>query len=245
MRVSGRAVRSAATTSRPLPSARRKSMTAKSGGSERAILMPSATLSAASTLKPRRSMATRRRSRSGLSSSTRSSDLPAPSPFGSLVSTMLASPCHPLGGGPIPRDAHAGAALAAIPEREAGAVAPQQRLGDEEAEAHMAALVFARRNIRFSEAVEQERGKARTVVGDLDFDLGRTPARIDMDGAAGELGRVLDEGAERVDHLGHALDLGLGAGGLVRRRRLEHDRLALGAIGLGHEIEELRERHEA
>src|ERR1051325_2818914 len=70
MRAPGRAVLTALTTSRPLPSPSRRSTTAKAGACAVAAVVPAETLSAVETTKPRRSMARASRWQSGASSST-------------------------------------------------------------------------------------------------------------------------------------------------------------------------------
>src|SRR4051794_37974854 len=70
MRAPGRAVLTALTTSRPLPSPSRRSTTAKAGACAVAAVVPAATLSAVETTKPRRSIARASRWQSGASSST-------------------------------------------------------------------------------------------------------------------------------------------------------------------------------
>src|SRR5262250_3138005 len=72
-RASGRRCLSAEITSRPLPSARRISTTAKAGAARSTSVRPSATDSAVVTANPRPSMARARRCRNDLSSSTISS----------------------------------------------------------------------------------------------------------------------------------------------------------------------------
>src|ERR1051325_9559603 len=69
-RAPGRAVLTALTTSRPLPSPSRRSTTAKAGACAVAAVVPAETLSAVATTKPRRSMARASRWQSGASSST-------------------------------------------------------------------------------------------------------------------------------------------------------------------------------
>ena len=68
--MSSRRWRMASITSSPFPSPSRKSTTAYFGGLARALAMPSATVSAVSTLKPRVSIARDNRRRKGASSST-------------------------------------------------------------------------------------------------------------------------------------------------------------------------------
>src|SRR5207248_9135066 len=70
MRAPGRAVLTALTTSRPLPSPSRRWTTARAGACAVAAVVPAATLAAVETTKPRRSIARASRWQSGASSST-------------------------------------------------------------------------------------------------------------------------------------------------------------------------------
>src|SRR5687768_9939160 len=116
----------------------------------------SATVSAPLTANPRRSIASISRCRKARSSSTIRSDLPPPGAMPVEVSSFIAnSRLQIFGPGAIPVDGHAGPAGAAIAEAHDRAEAPQQSLGNEEAEAHMAALALACGNIGFAEAIEQ------------------------------------------------------------------------------------------
>src|SRR5713226_958027 len=230
MRVPGRLRRSALTTSRPLPSARRRSTTAKAGGRSCAVAIPPATLSAVSTTKPRISIAWARRRRSGASSSTmsrRRSDSGSPrndiAPSSVSVRFMPQPSCwdlvlhmqagRGLDGSAPPLNDDVRSALGQVGEIDLCASALEQGLRDEDAEPQMLRLAatahrrpgpergMASREIGLPKARQQMRRKSGTVIDDLDGDRVAVPGARGGDLAAGELDGILDEIAEPVHDL--------------------------------------------
>src|SRR5580704_15283461 len=250
MRAAGRAVRSALTTSSPLPSPRRRSTTAKAGGCAVAAAVPVATLSAVETTKPRRSIARASRWHSGASSSTTksvrsASDRPrnrvASSSaaagcwgrslafiFWSLVVSCRAGGCGivprlRLQIGTIPGNDNMRAAFDEVVEGQFGAAALQQALRDEDTEPHMARGAGPGRQVGLAEPAEQKGRKTGTIIGDLDRDPVAVPRRRDADLVARELQRVLDQVVDAVDDLGAAPHHRLVLSGVVGGRENQPD----------------------
>src|SRR5258707_590490 len=126
---------------------------------------------------------------------------------------------------PAYRDRRAAAAAgAAVAEDHRRAGALQQRLGDENAQAHMSFLALARRNEGRSQFVEQRLREARPVVGDLDLRPLARPARDDGDFAPCERDGVLHDVADALHDLRAAhLDRRRGRHAIADRPGLEGD----------------------
>src|SRR6185437_7999908 len=266
MRAPGRALRSVLTISRPLPSARRRSTTAKAGALPVTAATPDCTLSAVATMKPRRSMARASRWQSGASSSTISrlrSESGQPSSIegpgeGVCASFIISMPSlqsflhrdlavHSFERAAPPLHDNLCAAIRQIAEAHPRAGALEQALGDEDAEPHMLLGPAASPgNIGLADARENRLREARTIIDDVDRHRILAPGGGDVDFLMRELRRVLDEVAEPVHDFGAArhqrlLDrppVSVAAGGGA-----VEDALAVDAIGLARRFDQRRERH--
>src|SRR6267154_309250 len=181
------------TTSRPLPSSSLRSTTAKAGGFSFTMAMPSRTVSAIVTSKPRACIARARRSRNGRSSS-RMRRLFSSGNAGSLISSCfharlhrgyissrpafdhtINSPSEPqllagrgiaIDGASWPGRRHRRAATHAVVGGNHAAGLLDQGLGNEKPEAH--ALLFAVRRVHFT-VHGTPPGRARGDVGFADL----------------------------------------------------------------------------